>query len=148
MAGKFPEGREYNLFIDSVSSQYVVENWPGEIIFTGFETGSEIYTGLNLVNSSIGKSPVKEVYRISMPFSDEDKNGRMSWDQTAVLIAVYGTVGFFDTVSGKIMVNRDGSNSWVNDPAGKHRYVVRKMPVPEISAFIEKRMMHEPLIKN
>jgi len=41
------------------------------------------------------------VFRISIPLSAEDKNGRMSWDETAVLIGVYGTEGFFDTVRGK-----------------------------------------------
>ncbi len=39
MAGGFPEGREFNVYIDSASSKYVFENWPGEVIFTGFEIG-------------------------------------------------------------------------------------------------------------
>jgi len=44
--------------------------------------------------------------------AEEDKNGRMSWDETAVLIAVYGTKGFFTVVPGEITVNPDGSNGW------------------------------------
>ena len=85
---------------------------PGEIIFTGFEIGWEIRTGLRLIKSDIKNSPVKDVFRISIPLSEEDKDGRMSWDETAVLIGVYGTEGFFDTVRGKIIVNPDGSNGW------------------------------------
>ena len=76
--------------------------------------------------------------------SEEDKNGRMSWDETAVLIGVYGTEGFFDTVRGRIIVNPDGSNRWEDDPEGKHVYVKQKMPVPEMRRFIEDRMMHIP----
>jgi pyrimidine-specific ribonucleoside hydrolase len=147
MAGKFPQGKEYNVYMDSVASEYAFMNWPGEIIFTGWEIGNEIHTGLRLIKSDIMNSPVKDVFRISIPKSEEDKNGRMSWDETAVLIGVYGTEGFFDTVRGRIIVNPDGSNRWENDPEGKHTYVIQKMPVNRMSIFIEKRMMHIPLSK-
>ena len=145
MAGRFPEGREFNVYMDSASSEYVYNNWPGEIIFTGYEIGWEIRTGLRLMNSEIKNSPVKDVFRISIPLSAEDKDGRMSWDETAVLIGVYGTEGFFDTVMGKIIVNPDGSNNWENNQKGKHIYVKQKMPVSQMSVFIEDRMMHIPL---
>ena len=144
MAGRFPEGREFNVFMDSVASQYVFSNWPGKIIFTGWEIGSEIHTGLRLINSAIGNSPVKDVFRISIPMSEEDRNGRMSWDETAALIGVYGTDGFFDTVRGRIIVNPDGSNSWQNIPDGKQAYAVKKMDFTRIGNFIEDRMMHQP----
>ncbi len=147
MAGWFPEGREFNVRMDSAASKFVFENWPGEIIFTGFEIGKEIHTGLRLIKSEIRNSPVKDVFRISIPLSGEDSNGRMSWDETAVLIGVYGTEGFFNTVRGRIIVKADGSNSWKDEPEGNHQYVVQKMPVPEITRFIEDRMMHLPINK-
>jgi len=148
MAGKFPEGREFNVFMDSVSSEYVYTNWPGEIIFTGFEIGWEIRTGLRIIKSDIINSPVKDVFRISIPLSEEDKYGRMSWDETAVLIGIYGTEGFFDTIRGKIIINHDGSNGWENDPQGKQQYVIQKMPVSQMSLFLEERMMHIPVSKS
>jgi inosine-uridine nucleoside N-ribohydrolase len=147
MAGKFPSGREFNIHRDTPASEYVYKNWPGEIIFTGFEIGWEIRTGLRLIKSEIKDSPVKDVFRISIPLSEEDKNGRMSWDETAVLIGVYGIEGFFDSVRGKIIVNSDGGNSWEKDPEGNHFYVVQKMPANEMSIFIEDRMMHIPVNK-
>lgn len=147
MAGRFPEGREFNVYIDSVSSKYVFENWPGEIIFTGFEIGREIKTGLRLIGSQVQNSPVKDVFRISIPLSPEDKNGRMSWDETAILIGVYGTEGFFDTRRGTILVSSDGSNRWRDDPQGNQFYVLQKMPVPDMTKFIEDRMMHVPIHK-
>ena len=147
MAGKFPAGKEFNIYMDSTASVYVYKNWPGEIIFTGFEIGWEIRTGLRLIKSDIKNSPVKDVFRISIPLSEEDKVGRMSWDETAVLIGVYGTRGFFDTVRGRIIVNPDGSNSWEDNPGGKQIYVKQKMPVKEMSSFIENRMMHVPFHK-
>jgi hypothetical protein len=90
-------------------------------------------------------NPAKDVFRICIPMSEEDKNGRMSWDESAVLIAVYGTDGFFDRVTGTIIVNNDGSNSWENNPSGRHTYVVQKMPADQMAIFIEDRMMHIPL---
>lgn len=144
MAGKFPEGREFNVFMDSSASEYVCKNWPGEIIFTGFEIGWNIRTGLRLIKSDIKNSPVKDVFSISIPLSAEDKDGRMSWDQTAVLIGVYGTEGFFNTVRGRIIIYPDGSNGWENNPEGLHFYVQQKMPETQMSTFIEDRMMHVP----
>jgi inosine-uridine nucleoside N-ribohydrolase len=147
MAGTFPSGREFNVFIDSVSSKKVFDNWPGQVIFTGFEIGSKIKTGLRLASSDIKNSPVKDVFRISIPLSEEDRNGRMSWDETAVLIGIYGTEGFFDTVRGRIVVNTNGSNSWEDNPAGRQVYVKQKMPITEMAEFIEDRMMHQPVKK-
>jgi len=147
MAGRFPEGREFNVYMDSAASENVFKNWPGEIIFTGFEIGWEIRTGLRIIKSEIKNSPVKDVFSISIRQSKEDKEGRMSWDETAVLIGVYGTEGFFDTVRGKILVNPDGSNGWKNDPKGNQEYVIQKMPVSQMSRFIEDRMMHIPILK-
>ena len=119
MAGWFPKGREFNFYMDSTASKYVYDNWPGEITFTGFEIGSKIHTGLKLIKSEIKNSPVKDVFRISIPLSEEDREGRMSWDETAVLIGVYGTNGFLETVRGKIIVNPDGSNTWEDRADGK-----------------------------
>ena len=147
MARGFPRGKEFNIYKDSVSSEYVFNEWPGEIIFTGFEIGSKIHTGLRLVNSGISNSPVRDVFRISLPLSEEDKNGRMSWDETAALIAVYGPEKCFGTQRGRIIVKSDGSNEWEDSPTGKHYYVVMKMPVNEIEKFIEDRMMHVPVKK-
>ncbi len=147
MAGWFPEGREFNIYMDSASSKYTYENWPSEVIFTGFEIGSRIHTGLRLANSPVRNSPVRDVFRISIPKSEEDKNGRMSWDETAVIIGVYGPEPFFDLVRGKILVADDGSNKWEKDAAGKQYYVVQKMPVDKMQVFLEDRMMHVPVIK-
>ncbi len=147
MAGRFPEGREFNVYMDSAASIYTFNNWPGEVVFTGFEIGWEIRTGLRLIKSDIINSPVKDVFSISIPKSEEDRYGRMSWDETAVLIGVYGTDGFFDTVRGKIIVNPDGSNKWEDNPQGNHIYVKQKMPVEDMARFIEDRMMHQPMGK-
>src|SRR5882757_285522 len=50
MAGRFPEGREYNVFIDSLASARVFLHWPTPVIYSGFEIGRQIVTGRQLVS--------------------------------------------------------------------------------------------------
>jgi inosine-uridine nucleoside N-ribohydrolase len=147
MAGGFPSGKEFNVYMDSPASKYCFENWPTEIVFSGFEIGEKIKTGLRLVRQAGPDNPVREAFRIAMSGSKEDHNGRMSWDQTAVIIAIFGPDPFFTSVKGRIIVNPDGTNRWEDNPSGKQSYVKLKMPVENISKFIEDRMMHNPVKK-
>jgi inosine-uridine nucleoside N-ribohydrolase len=147
MAGKFPTGREFNIHMDSAASIYAIQNWPTPVIFSSFEIGWEIRTGLRVMKMDIENSPVKDVFRISIPMAKEDENGRMSWDETAMLIGTYGTEGYFTTKRGTIAINPNGSNTWTDDPSGPHQYVIQKMPVKEMEQFIEDRMMHKPIKK-
>ncbi len=144
MAGAFPSGREFNVFKDAAASQRVFPNWPTEVIFSGFEIGEKIKTGLPLIkNAAIQNSPTKDVFRISIPKDKGDENGRMSWDETAVLIAINSPSPYYNLVSGRIVVNDDGSNTWNAAQKGQY-YLTEKMPVEQVTALINKLMMHQP----
>jgi pyrimidine-specific ribonucleoside hydrolase len=145
MAGKFPDGWEFNVKEDSTSSKYVFENWPTKIIFSGFEIGDKILTGKKLINSHL-KSPAKKAYSIAIPMSEEDKNGRRSWDQTAVLVAVKGAAFAFGQVKGKMIVEPSGFNRWIDRDDGPHTYLTFKKSPAELSELIENYMMHEPIL--
>jgi inosine-uridine nucleoside N-ribohydrolase len=147
MAAKFPSGKEFNVEKDAPASQVVFKNWPTEVICSGFEIGEKIKTGLPLIqNEAIQNSPVKDVFRISMRLAKEDAAGRMSWDQTAVLIAIKGYQLYYTVKRGKVIVAADGSNTW-KDGKGNHLYLVPKMPVPEVQSLINNLMMHRPVAK-
>ena len=144
MAGRFPEGKEFNVFMDSTSSQIVFSKWPTEVIFSGFEIGEKIKTGLPLVqNNAIQNSPVKDVFRICLPLAEEDHNGRSSWDETAVLVAVKGFEPYYSVESGSIIVNDDGSNSWDKD-GNNQFYLVEKLPHEQVQQLINNLMQHQP----
>lgn len=147
MAGWFPSGKEFNVHIDAPASVKVFTDWPTNIFFSGFQVGKEILTGIPLIhNEAIQKSPVKDVFAISIPQDPQDKNGRMSWDETAVLVAIRGWERYYSLHNGRFIINADGSNSW--DDQGKgHAYLVRKMPVAEMTALINQLIMHQPLKK-
>ena len=144
MAGKFPGGREYNVFRDTPSSKKVFANWPTPILMSGFEIGQKIHSGLPLTqNKAIQHSPVKDVFAISLPKSAEDKNGRMSWDQTAVLVGVMGYAPYYTVKSGRLLMKADGSNGW--DAKGKgHQYLGVKRPIADVETLINQLMQHQP----
>ncbi|MGJ7031730.1 nucleoside hydrolase [Niabella hirudinis] len=146
MAGKFPEGKEFNVYKDAAAAYELFKVWPKPVLFTGWEIGQQIRTGLKLINdASIRNSPVKDAYRISIPQAASDHNGRMSWDQTAVLIAVKGYRDFFEIRKGAIQVAKDGSNKWEHKPDGSAAYVTPRMPYERLAAYIERWMMHRPM---
>lgn len=144
MAGKFPEGYEFNVKEDATASKYVFEQWQKPIIFSGFEIGQKIKTGMPLIhNNSIQNSPVKDVFRICIPLAKEDSLGRMSWDETAVLVAVAGYRPFYKRRSGTITINDDGKNEW--DPKGQHQfYLIEDEPVADVQQLINSLIMHQP----
>ena len=144
MAGKFPEGREFNVEKDSAASQVAIDQWPTPVLFSGFEIGEKVLTGLRLIEEGNPESPVQKVYAISIPMNENDKNGRMSWDQTAVLVAVRGAEPYYEVERGTFITRADGSNAWENNPSGPHRKLVEKMPPEEVAAEIETLMLHEP----
>jgi pyrimidine-specific ribonucleoside hydrolase len=140
MAGRFPSGKEFNVDRDAASSIYVFSHWPRTIYLSGFEIGEKIFTGIPLVKSPIEHSPVKDVYRISTALSNEDHNGRKSWDQTAVLIAIDGIDKYYTTEEGRMVVAEDGSNTWDTNKKGHYR-IIEKLPVKDITDLINKLMM-------
>jgi inosine-uridine nucleoside N-ribohydrolase len=144
MAGKFPEGYEFNVDKDIPASQIVFDSWPTSIIFSGFEIGMKIKVGIPLIhNDKIIKSPVKDVFRISIPLAKEDSAGRMSWDETAVLIAIKGFEPYYHLHKGHIKVGDDGKNTWT-DENKIQSYLIETAKPQEVQAIINQLIMHQP----
>jgi hypothetical protein len=113
-------------------------------LFSGFEIGQKVKTGLPLINnSSIKNSPVKDVFRIAIPLAKEDSAGRMSWDETAVLVAAKGFRSYYKLETGTIIINKDGSNAWSKD-GNNQAYLVEASSPLEVQNLINKLMMHQP----
>jgi len=144
MAGSFPAGNEFNVRMDAASSKNVFENWETPILFSGVQIGMKIKTGLPLVNNRfIKNSPIKDVFRICIPLSPQDSAGRMSWDETAVLIAVKGYKPWWNIQTGKIKVAADGSNTWENG-SSLHSYLIESESPILVRDQINKLLMHQP----
>ncbi len=148
MAGKFPSGEEFNVYNDIPSSNYVFENWPTEIIFSGFEIGVKIKTGIPLIhNDQIKNDPVKDVFSISIPKAEEDKNGRSSWDETAVLVAIKGVSPYYKKVPGHI-TSVDGSRQvhWDTTRTGQY-YLKENKSIGYMTNLINNLIQHQPVQK-
>lgn len=144
MAGWYPSGREFNIFKDAISSKEALEQWPTRVIFSGFEIGKNIKTGIPLIhNKDINNSPVKDAFSIAIPKSPEDSAGRMSWDETTVLVAVKGYKPYFTLHPGKIQVNADGSNTWEEGDKGQF-YLIQKEDPKKVQELINHLMMQQP----
>lgn len=144
MAGRFPEGYEFNVDKDLPSSSFVFSNWPTNIIFSGFEIGMKIKVGLPLVhNQEISHSPVKDVFRICIPMAKEDSAGRMSWDETAVLVAVRGVASFYHLKPGHIQIFQDGRNGWSKE-GQKQGYLIESSNPRQVETLINQMLMHRP----
>lgn len=144
MAGAFPEGREFNVLSDSSSSSYVFNNWPTEILFSGFEIGLHILTGNKLAQLSSDK-PHSWAYKYNFDTYEKPVTKRMSWDQTAVLCAIRNPENYFYVCGpGKFIVKHDGYNYWDPDTDAGHYFLVHKYPYEQISDTLENLMTHVP----
>ncbi|MFB9841596.1 nucleoside hydrolase [Mucilaginibacter ginsenosidivorans] len=145
MAGKFPSGFEFNAMKDAKASQNVYQNWPTKVILSGFEIGAKIHAGIPLINNSaIQNDPVKDVFRISIPKAKEDSAGRMSWDETAALVAVRGYSQYYTLHSGRMKVADDGSDVWDDNGKGQ-AYLVEKVDYKEVQKLINDLIQHQPV---
>lgn len=144
MAGRFPSGSEFNVNQDAAASKYAFDNWPTPVILSGFEIGEKIKAGLPLIhNAAITNSPVKKVFSIAIPMAAEDNLGRMSWDETAVLVACGGYQPYYKLQYGRINVAPDGSNTWSNEGT-QHAYLVEAENYHITEVVINQLIMHLP----
>jgi len=133
-------GYEFNIMADIPASQRVFNDWPTPVTLSGFEIGVNILTGMRLINNvSIQNSPVKDAYHISITY-DGTKEGRYSWDQTAVLVAVRGITPYFNYRNLNFIIKNDGKDSII--PGNKITYLIAKQKPEQLETIIEELMMN------
>ena len=142
MGGKFPGGREANLVHDGKAAYEAIHEWPGTIVFSGWEIGQKIITGRKYAKIK-GPHAAKRAY-----FLFNKWKGRQSWDQTAVLYVGRGLDGGLDAVwdlspPGRMVIEKDGENGWESETGGPHRYLVEKMAPGRVAEMIEELMLGE-----
>lgn len=107
---------EYNVACDVESARYVVENWPGEMIFSPFEIGEGTMTG-GFCEQLPGEHPVRKAYEL---YTGGGK--RQSWDLTAAWTAVMGAEPLFClSPTCRVTLDEKGVMQVTEDPAGRCR---------------------------
>jgi inosine-uridine nucleoside N-ribohydrolase len=125
MAGNFVEPKpEFNVQQDTASARKLFEQWPGEIVASGYEIGDAMKFPAARIEKDFAWAPdhpVVDAYRayMKMPYD------RQTWDLTAVLYAVRPGGGYFElSAPGRITADDAGRTSFRAEAAGKHRYLV------------------------
>ncbi len=125
MAGNFVEPKpEFNVEKDTASARKLFDQWPGEIVASGYEIGEAMKFPAARIEKDFAWAPdhpVVDAYRayMKMPYD------RQTWDLTAVLYAVRPGGGYFElSAPGRITSDDAGRTSFRAGAAGKHRYLV------------------------
>lgn len=126
MGGDYPTGFEYNIYTDWTSAKYVCDNWTGGIYWLGYTPPLPVETGQEIIDSGDTSNPLYWAFKL---FKDANPTlvPRSSWDQLALLLAVYGpsfngTTYFNVGGTGHNTVASDGTNTWVSDSSGAQKY--------------------------
>ena len=146
MAGRFPEGGEFNVNKHPEASFYVFQNWPTTILFSGFEIGVSIMTGCKLADEGSADNPLAWAYRYNLDTYESKKSEkRNSWDQAAVLCAIRNPKKYFYVNGpGKFIIFENGQNAWDPDTNANHYFLSHKYPYQKIADVIDELMMYEP----
>ena len=158
MGGAYPSGKESNFMVDPGATHAVVNTWPTEIVFSGYEIGEEILTCPPQSKTDFRINPVTMIYHLwDLEFARrfeadfDPENGiwpHSSYDQTAVLFAVRGKANYWQLhEKGYNHIFSDGSNEWREDHDKNHAYLLELMPRAELAKEIEFLMAKRPLIQ-
>lgn len=127
MGGGFPRtaNPETNLKLDPAAVVTVVNEWPGPILWQGYEVGAALITGAEL-KTTPKTNPVRRAFELRPHHGHTALEfGKPSHDQAAVLLAVRGPQPELWNVidKGRVVCDSDGHTQWSRDWAKQHRYV-------------------------
>ena len=126
---------EWNIYADIPAAQTVTEEWPGEMVFSSYETGNWLIT-LKKINDDENRKNVNPAAHSY--FVHHGKGGRESWDLTAMLYAVRPEAGYWNLHPyGKITVDDNGVTGFRRTENGLHTYLLPRYDADELVAIID-----------
>jgi inosine-uridine nucleoside N-ribohydrolase len=135
-------GNEFNVVVDAKASQKVFREWPTPIVLSLFHIGEQVMTGVPLINNEkITNSPVKDAFDVALKKNNQVQ-GRNSWDQTAVYVAVRGLEPYFTSKKVNFEIRDDGRS--VPIPGEKYTSIEFKQAPAQVAKGIEELMAHQP----
>lgn len=125
MAGKWDaDGEREHNFDNNARSRTAGKEFcelcPVPVTFLGWEVGYNVISGNKLDEND-------HLYQLFVDHGSA--KGRSSWDPMLVMLALIGDeeAAGYDTVAGTASVDAEsGANYFAKDPAGKHKFVVKK----------------------
>ena len=129
MAGKFPDGEEFNIVSDPLAFASVIENFRNTMIFSGYEVGNRIKTGFDEEQK---ENPVYLAYKEHCGGKAPYLNN--SFDLTAVQYAFEGNTSFY-SLSKPVDIKTD-MNGGIKAKKNKYsnRYYLIREADPDLIA--------------
>lgn len=138
MAGKFPEGKEFNIEEDVEAAQYVFANFKKVTVFSGFEVGEGIMTGYKEMPENGENNPIYDCYKL-FNGNENPPYLRDSWDLTAVQYAFEGNGNFYETSkSVEIEISDNGKLKSEREKYSRKYYIIKKAPDSEIAGYLNR----------
>lgn len=132
ISGGKPMQAEYNIAADIPSVQTVCDNWSVELVFSSYEIGLWCVT-LEDFALRAETNPAARAYK-GFPYS---KNGRESWDLTAMLYAIRPDGGYYNTHPKGIIHTDDAGVTRIKTRAdGEHTYIIPRVDYAEVRRVI------------
>ena len=121
MAGNFTPGcdaPEWNVEMDVPSARLVAAQWPGEVVWCGWEVGERVIA-LREPCALAADNPVRRAY-----FLHSGGAGRSSWDLCTVQWAMDGeNANYAPSPAGTVGVDERGVTRWTAREGCRHRYL-------------------------
>lgn len=122
--GELYDHKEYNVVKDLPSARSLCENWPVDIVWSGYEIGIALpypHESIEQDYRYVSHHPLAEAYIIYNP----PPHNRPTWDLTAVLYGVRPDDHYFDiSPAGNVTVAEDGLTTFVAREGGRDRYLI------------------------
>lgn len=148
MGGDFTDSKkpETNIRTHLEAARFVAENWPGTIVWQGWEVGNSVLTGEGL-KLTPAANPVRRAFELR-PYNRRSAidGGQPSYDQAAALFAVRGDQPevWRLVTGGRVALDAAGVSTWKSDPAGKHVQAQLACSPERLAAMIEELMVAPP----
>lgn len=139
MGGRYPEQKQAgnwgNLMPNATATLRVAEGFPLPIIFSG--DGEKVPTG-----TTLAQTPVENPVRIGYELYLGTQKTRPSWDQIALLVAVFPEDSRWKvTTQGDNHIFENGTNEWRTEPDSTDiLYQIHDDKNQEIAQWIDKLM--------
>ena len=147
VAGIFPDGYEFNMFVDPIAAQ-VANEWNGTdlpVSFVGIENGNNV-----LIGGSVLKKPINDPVRMGylLFYNAYQANVRPAWAGLGLLFAARGYESngtpLFRAVKGSITVSSGGNNAWTNQPTSNMEYLRNEQSDSYYAAILDSLLIRPP----
>lgn len=125
MGGNFAEPKpEYNIYIDRDAAALLLSQWPGPMVFSGYEIGSAITFPFAEFSTGFPYTAAHPIVASARSFFPKPED-RPAWDPTAVLYAIRPDAGYFQlSRPGRITLTEKNTTVFQEDPEGHCRHLI------------------------